>query len=691
MPERITIPQQLAQLGGILQMSAQADMQARAMANNWNNCMFGSCPLFGMDPAVAQTVGNYNRWAAQENYNMDLARHLSNIPPAGNYSQSSSTFGGEQLRSENPADCFQKLNNETLKKLQDLEKEIKAEQEKFEQAKEAKNNDEKSAVAKRLNKLRDEYRKLERTVSSSSVSKKYGKEFNFYTNLSENELETIKYNNSDISQMKKDLQKLESELQQYHMEVQQKMQQLQATGRNPNEVPQELKDKVFAKEQEIKDLKEELSKKITELENYIKKAGESTDDVDWDVAQVEAESEKTQAAKEKEKKENEKIVTSLDDAVKAIQDKNKYDSNTVAAIETFLKEQKGEKSDEEFKADMQSTEFFKNVTSKFKGINATDKSLAILESIYDKLLGQGSFKTNWAASASNSLTGTENLIKALAQTAANDTESMKKTLSLATADKAPDMAKNLAQQTLATVNGILNSDKYKNPTDEQKNVLNQLKTNLKEFETGLKAIPACKGEYENAINKIDSILNNKNAADSVEVKNKSDHAKPEAAPTGIVKVRNDFKTNYEQIDKATIIACHNQLVEYAKAEKASSYIESLDDEILIAILNNADRLQEISDALFDGWDDEQGITALLRRLQKIADKLDTDKAFYIIKNCGHYLIVQESGTDRVDEDTPCGKLYDSVTRTLGSAATNELFQNPIRDIMKEIKKTAKIQ
>ena len=111
-----SLPALLMQTGSLLQALGSQNMQARAMANNWNNCMFGSCPVFGMDPAVAQTVGNYNRWAAQENYNMDLARHLSNIPPAGNYSQSSSTFGGEQLRSENPADCFQKLNNETLKK-----------------------------------------------------------------------------------------------------------------------------------------------------------------------------------------------------------------------------------------------------------------------------------------------------------------------------------------------------------------------------------------------------------------------------------------------------------------------------------------------------------------------------------------------------------------------------------------------
>ena len=237
-----SLPALLMQTGSLLQALGGQNMQARAMANNWNNCM-GYGPIFGMDAGVAQTLNNYNSWAAQERYNMDLARLLGNIPATGNYSQSSSPFGGEQLRSENPAECFQKLNNETLKKLQDLEQEIKTEQEKFEKAKADKNNDEKSAAAKHLNKLRDDYRKLERTISSSSVSKKYGKEFSFYTNLSENELETIKYNNSDISQMKKDIEKLERELQQCQIEVQQKMQQLQATGRNPNDVPQELKDK----------------------------------------------------------------------------------------------------------------------------------------------------------------------------------------------------------------------------------------------------------------------------------------------------------------------------------------------------------------------------------------------------------------------------------------------------------------
>ncbi len=523
-----SIAAQFMKLGNFMQMAGGAGMQMRAPFITSGCLPFGGSIYCGGDAMGSALVEEWGRRNALQ----AMLTNAANNPVNPN----ATPQGNTQLKSTNPAECFKKLNNATLKKLQDLEKSIKEAQTKFEEAKRTNNKEQKSAIAKRLNALKAEYTKLERTISSSSVSKKYGKEFNFYTNISEYELESIKSSNQSIEQTKKDLQRLERELEQQKMAIMQKMQQLQATGRNPNEVPQELKDKALAKEQEINELRQQLSDQITELDNYVRKAGESTEDVDPEVAKAERgidEAGKAEQAKRKQEAQGkEKIaqiiagsiykdgkVNDRNTILKALEGLKEYKQADKEAVVDFLLEKAKEKGkEEEFNKYLTSKEFYTDTQTKF---SADDYRLILLEKVYDQKFGKkGAFRANFVSNYDKDKTGLKPLKTALVNTTIMDNDIMTSTLELLKNNK-----KNKSLQSMVTeiLEGIVKQSGKWNKKDNETE-LKTLKATLENYKDLAKINEGGITEdlYKDAIAKIDAILAGKQNPASV----------PTSAPAG---------------------------------------------------------------------------------------------------------------------------------------------------------------
>ena len=167
--------------------------------------MMNYCP----DPFI-DTLNSFDYYASIEKQRRNFM--YQSIAQAANMPTNGQSPTAPQAPAQNNSEPLKKLTNENLNRLKDLEEQIKAKQEEYDAA--VKNDDKKaqSDLAKDIYGLREEYQKAEKDVLGSSVSKKYDKEFNFYTNLGEKELEVIKNEYSKIDDENKRLQNLEQQL-----------------------------------------------------------------------------------------------------------------------------------------------------------------------------------------------------------------------------------------------------------------------------------------------------------------------------------------------------------------------------------------------------------------------------------------------------------------------------------------------
>jgi len=188
-----------------------------------------------------------------------------------------------EINTTNSAIVFDKLydgkDDSKIKELAAKEKEIAK---KEAEAKEEKDAAKQNELYKEVQKLKNDYLELEKKYcDGESLSKLFGKNFNFYQNLDKIELDQIQSANSDIKNMKADLERMQNQRIENWNKIQEKINEYAKAhnGANPpvDFISKAEKEANVASEKEIQAKCEEISKAIDNLSENIKKAGKSSE------------------------------------------------------------------------------------------------------------------------------------------------------------------------------------------------------------------------------------------------------------------------------------------------------------------------------------------------------------------------------------------------------------------------------
>ena len=306
-----------------------------------------------------------------------------------------------------------------LTQLRDKEAEIEEAENAYKTAKANGDLNAQKAQAKLLAGLRNDFKKLEKTLSNeTSPSKAYGENSFKYGNIDESELKQIKEQNFDIQQLQAELAEKEQELRTANEKIVKARQKVAARGGNPDkewksEFSNEYLSSIENYGKDIKELRETISDKIENLSGFIKKAGKGKDSVDFYIYNQDIEDKKTS---EKAKSANGKVCKNITDGmfdgnklktketfadyVDKMKDDDfgKYNSANVKDIANFLHDLAEGKSKEDFIKFIKSADFIKEVKNNELfdetkvGDDAANQNLALLMQMVNELSGSGTFE-----------------------------------------------------------------------------------------------------------------------------------------------------------------------------------------------------------------------------------------------------------------------------------------------------------
>ena len=685
-----SITNSLLQLAGALRMGS---LYQTPITQNRPISMgiFGGIPCMNsFDANVMNTIMGWNDCTFErQRINMQMANIFSgtpqNLPNNINQQQAPNLI--------NFAECFNKLKAETLSRLQEIEKTLKEKNQAYDKAKAEKNSEQRKALAKEISALQEEYKTLEKSFSpSAQPSKTYGKEFNFYSNLAKSELDTIEEKNTEIQNMQEQLKRLEQEVMNKKSAIAQRMQQLQTFGINPysvnTQISVEEQEAIRAQEKEMSDLANSIVAKNQDLRNYIKKAGQSTDEVDFYVSKLETgrETAKTAKTEAETKAEQEVQVAGFDangkalnaDAAKAaIQDALKkipdsgLSEDAIKETATFIAQKIQGKTYEELKKYLASSEFYQDIKDK-------DNCISALERYTDAVLGEkGSFKTH-AINAIASDIGTLGSLQAkISKSDAYNTYSLDQTIAIYKANNNNAIAKGLTEGSLKELKNAI-----ERATGKDQEYWQNLKTRMNNYKETLgndteikKAYDALMETINNKINNVNngsSTVTDSNKSSTSQTPTKDEKAKLEEFIKQNTKNGNlDFNSLLNHINNDTDLSVASKIKMLNEVRKKTNdtkvqqniekqllglemkqisdndlvntavvlchslgnadYINNLSDAMLVKLLSDETYSAQISNALFAGTNSEhkEAFAAFVRRINNISRKIGYDKELYI--------------------------------------------------------------
>ncbi len=389
---------------GVIQTNGTSVFNA---TNSSPQQIYGSfnCSPNGIDTEFVRNYGSYLRdLSARLDANMaNMAAQNAAATQAAQAAQSGQTATNVDapMNFNNSVEPFSKLSDEQIKTLSDKEEEIAKKQDEMKAETDAKKKNE---MAKEIKKLQQEYKQLEKDYGANNLSSMFGRNYNFYRNLSPDEISQIREANEEIASMRETIEAKQKERKETWEKIQAKMQEYASkTGQMPtaDQIMSPTEKEFFEQSKtEIEDLQKQINTAIDNLHKNTKAASKDKSETYFETENI-ARANNT-SAENKDNSVKTAASTLFDDKGKANSEDNikkafgeieGFDKADKDAVAKFLTEQIDGKSKADFEKYMDTKEFFDAAsTSTFVGDNKDN--LGLLMAVYDKIKGEGKFKAN---------------------------------------------------------------------------------------------------------------------------------------------------------------------------------------------------------------------------------------------------------------------------------------------------------